>query len=118
MVQGGGNSRGSRSCQGQTVQKTPFLRLSLSLSRHQTQEAASQGETQIMTLRPGSDLVRFPRYVCEYEDGGTDVFACPDATLEQGPKLAMLRLVANEWQADGFLRPGTIVAIRPNPLRR
>ena len=72
----------------------------------------------MMTLRPGSDLVRFPRYVCEYEDGGTDVFACPDATLEQGPKLALLRLVANEWQTHGFLRPGTIVAIRPNPLRR
>ena len=74
-----------------------------------------------MALSPGSDLVRFPRYVCVYDDGGTDVFACPDATLQQGPpegRLAMLRLVANEWQADGFLRPGTIVAIRPNPLRR
>ena len=73
-----------------------------------------------MTLSPGSDLVRFPRYVCEYEDGGTGVFACPDARLEQAPdgKLAMLRLVANEWQADGYLRSGTIVAIRPNPLRR
>jgi hypothetical protein len=73
-----------------------------------------------MTLSPGSDLLRFPRYVCEYEDGGTGVFACPDARLEQAPdgKLAMLRLVANEWQADGYLRSGTIIAIRPNPLRR
>src|SRR5262245_30045662 len=65
---------------------------------------ATGGKSE-MTLTPAADLLRFPRYVCEYEDGGTDVFACPDSMLEQGPKLAMLRLVADEWQADGFSNP-------------
>jgi hypothetical protein len=43
-----------------------------------------KGETHIMTLRPGSDLVRFPRYVCEYEDGARTYSRAPTQRLSKG----------------------------------
>jgi hypothetical protein len=43
----------------------------------------------------------------------SDVLAAPQATLDQGPGAAgIARIVAGEWQRDGYLKPGTIVSVR------
>jgi hypothetical protein len=45
-----------------------------------------------------------------YADGSEDAFAVPQATLDQGPGAAgVARIVAAEWQRDGYLKPGKIV---------
>ena len=37
----------------------------------------------------------------------------PECTLDQGPgKMSMARIVAREWQTDGYLKPGKIVGVR------
>ena len=34
-------------------------------------------------------------------------------TLDQGPgKMSIARIVAHEWQTDGYLKPGTIKRVR------
>ena len=34
---------------------------------------------------------------------------CPSAALDQGPgKMSIARIVAHEWQTDGYLKPGEI----------
>jgi hypothetical protein len=38
-------------------------------------------------------------------------FAVPEATLQQGA-LEVVRIIAGEWQRDGFLKPGRIVSVR------
>ena len=71
-----------------------------------------------MTVTPDSDLVKYPRYLVEYLDGGQDVFAVDDFTLQQGPSSgmgAMLAIIAREWQDDGYLKEGEIVAIQRVP---
>ena len=41
------------------------------------------------------------------------VFAVPECTLDQGPgKMSIARIVAREWQTDGYLKPGKIVGVR------
>jgi hypothetical protein len=48
-----------------------------------------------------------------YADGSEDAFAVPQATLDQGPGAAgIARIVAGEWQRDGYLKPGKIVGVR------
>ena len=45
--------------------------------------------------------------------GSEDAFAVPQATLDQGPGAAgVARIVAGEWQRDGYLKPGKIVGVR------
>ena len=69
-----------------------------------------------MTVSPERDLLNYRKYVAKFEDGSQDVFACPDETLEQGPRSGwglILRHVAHEWQKDGYLKSGRIVSIRP-----
>ena len=53
------------------------------------------------------------RLVAMYADGSEDAFAIPHATLDQGPGAAgVARIVAGEWQRDGYLKPGKIVGVR------
>jgi len=66
-----------------------------------------------MTLNPKEDLAKHVRFIAEYDDGSEEVFAVPQATLDQGPgALRIARVVASEWQRYGHLKPGTIVSIR------
>ena len=52
-------------------------------------------------------------FIAEYEDGTTEMFAVPQATLDQGPgEKGVVRIIAGEWQRDGFLKPGRIVGVR------
>ena len=65
-----------------------------------------------MTLTPEKDLAQHVRLIAMYEDGSQDVFAVPQATLDQGPGVAgIARIIAGEWQRDGYLKPGKIVAV-------
>ncbi len=66
-----------------------------------------------MTVNPEGDLKNHIRFIAEYEDGSSDVFAVPECTLDQGPgKMSIARIVAHEWQADGYLKPGQIERVR------
>ena len=60
---------------------------------------------------PEGDLTNHIRFIAEYEDGSSDVFAVPECTLDQGP-MPIARIVAREWQTDGYLKPGKIVGVR------
>ena len=64
-----------------------------------------------MTMDP-CDLAKHVQFQAEYDDGSTDVFAVLEATLLQGGVPAVLPIIAWEWQQDGYLKPGTIVAVR------
>ena len=64
-----------------------------------------------MTFTPEQDLAKHIRFIAEYDDGTTDVFAIPEATLMQRT-LAIVPIIAGEWQDDGYLKPGTIVTVR------
>ena len=59
-----------------------------------------------MTFTPEKDLANHIRFIAEYEDGSSDVFAVPECSLNQD------RIVAHEWQADGYLKPGKIISVR------
>jgi hypothetical protein len=63
-----------------------------------------------MTVCPELDLANHFRFIVMYDDGSEDVFAVPEATLDQGPDA--LQIIAAEWQADGFIKEGRIVALR------
>ena len=65
-----------------------------------------------MTFSPERDLVKYPRFVAQFADGSSDVFAVPQATLDQGSAAGIVRIVAGEWQRDGYLKPGKIVGVR------
>jgi hypothetical protein len=65
-----------------------------------------------MTFTPAEDLARHIRFQAYYDDGSTDCFAVPEATLLQGDVFAVIPIIAWEWQKDGYLKPGTIVAVR------
>ena len=66
-----------------------------------------------MTFTPKKDLANHIRFIAEYEDGSSDGFAVPECTLDQGPgKMSIARIVAHEWQTDGYLKPGKIVSVR------
>ena len=66
-----------------------------------------------MTFDPEGDLRNHIRFIAEYEDGSSDVFAVPECTLDQGPgKMSIAHIVAREWQTDGYLKPGKIVGVR------
>ncbi len=66
-----------------------------------------------MIISREEHLARHVRFVAVYEDGSEEVFAVPQATLDQGPgSLGIARIVAGEWQRDGHLKPGTIVRVR------
>ena len=64
-----------------------------------------------MTFTPEADLKNHIRFIAEYEDGSSDVFAVPECSLNQGP-MPIARIVAHEWQADGYLPHGGIIAVR------
>ena len=65
-----------------------------------------------MTFTPEADLKNHIRFIAEYEDGSSDGFAVPECTLDQGPgKMSIARIVAHEWQTDGYLKPGKIVGL-------
>jgi hypothetical protein len=49
-------------------------------------------------------LAKHIRFQADYDDGATDAFAVPEATLQQGGVPAVLRIVAWVWQ--------TIVSVR------
>ena len=66
----------------------------------------------LMTFTPEEDLAKHVRFLLAYSDGSMDVFAVPEATLLQGGVPAVLPIIAWEWQNDGYLKPGTIVAVR------
>jgi hypothetical protein len=66
-----------------------------------------------MTFDPAGDLSRHVLFQADYDDGSTDVFGVPEATLLQGGVPAALPIIAWEWQQDGYLKPGTIVSVRP-----
>ena len=69
-----------------------------------------------MTFTPEKDLAHHIRFIAEYEDGSNDVFAVPECTLRQGPSaVGIARLVAGEWQRDGYLKEGRIVGVRWPP---
>ena len=69
-----------------------------------------------MTLSPTEDLARHVQFIAVYEDGSRDVFAVPECTLDQGPRIdALIRIVAREWQRDGLLKPGKIVGVYQDP---
>ena len=54
------------------------------------------------------------RVIAIYEDGSTDVFAVAQSTLDQGPApQTIARMVAWEWQRDGYLSRGEIIGVRP-----
>ena len=58
-----------------------------------------------MTFTPAKDLAEHVRLIAVYDDGSEDAFAVPECTLQQGPSAAgIARLVAGEWQRDGFMR--------------
>jgi hypothetical protein len=65
-----------------------------------------------MTFTPAEDLAKHVRFQAYYDDGSTDVFAVPEATLLQGGVAAVLPSIAWEWQRDGYLKEGDIIAIR------
>ncbi len=65
-----------------------------------------------MTFTPAEDLARHVRFQADYDDGTTDAFAIPEATLQQGDAPSVLRTIAHEWQRDGYIKPGTIVSVR------
>lgn len=62
-------------------------------------------------IHPESDLAKHVRFTVEYDDGSMDVFAVPEATLQQGA-LEVVRIIAGEWQRDGFIKEGRIVGVR------
>ena len=64
-----------------------------------------------MTVCPELDLANHFRFIVMYDDGSEDVFAVPESTLDQGD-LGVLRIIAGEWQRDGFIKEGRIVALR------
>ncbi len=64
-----------------------------------------------MTFTPEQDLAKYLRFTAEYEDGTSDVFSVPEATLQQGT-FEIVHIIAGEWQRDGFLKPGRIVGVR------
>jgi hypothetical protein len=71
-----------------------------------------------MTTFPANDLAdpEYIKFLARYEDGVLDAFAVAKATLEQGPpegRLSIARIVAHEWQADGFIRKGKIFDVSP-----
>ena len=69
-----------------------------------------------MTFTPEKDFAEHVRFIAEYEDGTTDVFAIPECSLNQGP-MPIARTVAREWQTDG--RPTVhefFGDVRPNCL--
>ena len=63
-----------------------------------------------MTVCPELDLANHFRFIVMYDDGSEDVFAVPEATLDQG--LDALQIIAAEWQADRFIKEGRVVALR------
>ena len=64
-----------------------------------------------MTFTPEKDLANHIRFIAEYEDSSSDVFAVPECSLDQGP-MSIARIVAREWQTDGYLKPGKIRGVR------
>ena len=64
-----------------------------------------------MTFTPEKDLANHVRFIAEYEDGSSDVFAVPECSLNQGP-MPIARIVAHEWQTEGYLKPGKIKRVR------
>ena len=64
-----------------------------------------------MTLNPRRDIANHIRFVAEYEDGLLGLCAAPECSLNQGP-MPIARIVAHEWQADGYLPQGKIVSAR------
>jgi hypothetical protein len=70
-----------------------------------------------MTFTPAEDLARHVLFQADYDDGSTDCFAAPEATLLQGGVPAVLPIIAWEWQRDGYLKAGTIVAVRVQAFR-
>ena len=69
-----------------------------------------------MTFTPEADLKNHIRFIAEYEDGSSDVFAVPECPLQQGPMQRIARFVAREWQRDGFIKPGKIVGLVAVPF--
>jgi hypothetical protein len=52
------------------------------------------------------------RFIAEYEDGSKHFFAVPQWTLEQGlGRYSIARILAYEWQQDGYLKPGKIARV-------
>jgi hypothetical protein len=86
------------------------------------EELQSQARTRRSGLCEGEivisreeHLAKHVRFIAEYEDGSEEVFAVPQATLDQGPgALGIARIVAGEWQREGHLKPGAIVRVRRN----
>ena len=66
-----------------------------------------------MTFTPEEDLAKHIRFQADYDDGSKDCFAVPEATLQQSGVPAVLPIIAWEWQQDGYLKPGTIISVRP-----
>jgi hypothetical protein len=66
-----------------------------------------------VTFTPEKDLEQHVRIVAIYADGSEDAFAVPQATLDQGPSAeGIAKIVAWEWQRDGYIKPGRIVGVR------
>ena len=53
---------------------------------------------RVMTISPEEDLAKHIRLMVDYDDGSTDVFAVPEATLQQGAS-EVVRMIA-EWQRE------------------
>jgi hypothetical protein len=71
-----------------------------------------------MTLTPAGDLAEHVRFIAEFEDGSRDVFAVAQSTLDQGPQEGwngIARIVAYQWQCDGYIKPGNIVKVYRDP---
>jgi hypothetical protein len=50
----------------------------------------------------------------EYDDGSTEMFAVPELPLSRDRESGgIARIVAREWQNDGYLKPGRIVRVYP-----
>jgi hypothetical protein len=70
----------------------------------------------LMTFTPAEDLAEHVRFIAEYDDGSRDVFAVAQSTLDQGPgPNGIARIVAGQWQRDGYLKAGKIVRVCRDP---
>jgi hypothetical protein len=69
-----------------------------------------------MTFTPAEDLAEHVRYIAVFDDGSKDVFAVAQATLDQGPGAdGIARIVAGQWQRDGYIKSGKIVRVYRHP---
>ncbi len=70
-----------------------------------------------MTVTPEQDLVDSVRYIAEFDDGSRDVFAVAQSKLDQGPNPdGIARIIAGQWQRDGYIKPGKIVRVWRDPI--